>query len=297
MSSRRLELGRPLDLTATLSPLVHGRGDRTIRLAPRAAALALRTPDGPATVWLTLESATSVVADAWGAGSTWALDRAADLLGEGDRPEELVARHPAVRNLQRRHAGLRLPRTGRVFHALLPAVLEQKVTGTEAFRAYAALLRRHGEPAPGPLGLRLQPEPATIAGLPYHAFHPFGIERRRAEVLRRAAARAAWLEAAATSAEATWRLRSLPGIGPWTSAEVVRVAYGDPDAVSIGDYHIPSVVAWALAGERHADDARMLELLEPYPGQRARVQRLLEVGGVFPPRRGPRLAPRSIAAI
>ena len=180
----------------------------------------------------------------------------------------------------------------------MPSVFEQKVTGTEAFRAYAALLRGFGEPAPGPNSdLLLPPRPEVIAGLPYHAFHPIGLERRRAEVLRRAAARATWLEAAETAEEATRRLTSLPGIGPWTAAEVVRVAFGDPDAVSIGDYHMPNIVAWALAGEARADDARMLELLEPYRGQRGRVQRLLEVGRVMPPRFGPRMAPRRIAAI
>ena len=150
---------------------------------------------------------------------------------------------------------------------------------------------------PDPATCYLPPAPATLAGLPYHAFHPFGVERRRAEVIRRAAARAAWLDAAGSAAEATARLRSLPGIGTWTAAEVVRCAFGDPDAVSVGDFHIPNTVAWALAGEPRADDARMLELLEPYRGQRGRVQRLLEVGGIVAPRYGPRLAPRSIAAI
>jgi 3-methyladenine DNA glycosylase/8-oxoguanine DNA glycosylase len=190
-----------------------------------------------------------------------------------------------------------LPRTHRVFHALLPTILEQKVTGTEAFRAYAALLRRHGEQAPGPGSLLLPPSPAVLAGLPYHAFHPLGVERRRAEVIRRAAARAAWLEAAADAADAASRLASLPGIGPWTVAEVMRSAFGDPDAVSIGDYHIPNTVAWVLAGEPRGTDERMLELLEPYRGQRGRVQRLLEVAGITAPRYGPRMAPRRIAAI
>ena len=133
--------------------------------------------------------------------------------------------------------------------------------------------------------------------LPYHAFHPIGIERRRAEVVRRAASRASWLEGSTSADEATRRLISLPGIGPWTAAEAVRSAFGDPDAVSVGDYHLPNAVAWALAGEPRADDTRMLELLEPYRGQRGRVQRLLEVGRVVAPRYGPRMAPRRIAAI
>jgi 3-methyladenine DNA glycosylase/8-oxoguanine DNA glycosylase len=234
---------------------------------------------------------------AWGDGASLMLDSLPDLLGEDDDPGLLVAQHPPIRSLQRHHPGLRLPRTGRLLHALVPSIFEQKVTGTEAHRAYAAFLRAHGEPAPGPGELLLPPRAEALASLPYHAFHPIGIERRRAEVVRRAASRAAWLEASDSAAEATRRLMSLPGIGPWTAAEVVRVAFGDPDAVSVGDYHLPSVVAWALAGEPRADDARMLELLEPYRGQRGRVQRLLEVGRITPPRYGPRMAPRRIATI
>ena len=296
MIERGLDLRGPLDLPATLGPLGHGRGDRTIRLASAEAWLAFRTPDGPATLRLRLTSPKRLDATAWGPGAERAIDGAPLLVGEADRPEAFTAVHPILRRLQRTNPGLRLPQTRRVFHALLPTVLEQKVTGTEAFRAYAALQRHHGEPAPGPGDLLLPPPPATLAGLPYHAFHPFGVERRRADVIRRGAARAAWLDAAGSAAEATSRLRSLPGIGAWTAAEVVRCAFGDPDAVSVGDFHIPNTVAWALAGEPRADDARMLELLEPYRGQRGRVQRLLEVGGIVAPRYGPRLAPRSIAA-
>lgn len=296
MIERSITLRGPLDLGPTLSPLRHGLGDRTVRLLREEAWVAARTPDGAAAVRLRRIGST-VAAQAWGDGALSLLDSVPALIGEDDEPDRLIARHPIVRELQRRHPGLRLPRTRRVLHALIPSMFEQKITGTEAFRAYAALLRVHGEPAPGPGGLLLPPDPGTLAAMPYHAYHPIGLERRRAEVVRRAAARAAWLEASTTPAEATLRLTSLGGIGPWTAAEVVRCAFGDPDAVSVGDYHLPSVVAWALAGERRADDARMLELLEPYRGQRGRVQRLLEVGRVFPPRRGPRTAPRRIAAI
>jgi 3-methyladenine DNA glycosylase/8-oxoguanine DNA glycosylase len=126
-----------------------------------------------------------------------------------------------------------------------------------------------------------------------------GLERRRAEVIRRVGARAAWLEAAVAlpPVEAAARLMVVSGVGPWTAAETVRAALGDPDAVSVGDFHIPHTVSWALAGEARADDARMLELLEPYRGQRARVVRLLELAGITAPRYGPRLRPRSIAAM
>ena len=180
----------------------------------------------------------------------------------------------------------------------MPAILEQKVTGQEAWRAWSGLVRVHGEPAPGPpeWRLRLAPSPATLAALPYYAYHPFGIERRRAELIRRVASRAAWFEAIVDLplADAYARLTAVPGIGPWTAAEVGVRALGDPDAVSVGDFHLPSLVAFALAGEPRGDDARMLELLEPYRGQRALVVRLLELSGVRPSRRGPRLSGRGI---
>jgi 3-methyladenine DNA glycosylase/8-oxoguanine DNA glycosylase len=283
-------------LVATLAPLAHGTGDPTIRLGRDTAHLAFRTPTGPAALEIRLEPGGTLRAEAWGAGARGAIDSVPGLVGLQDTPDALVARDDLIHQLQRRMVGVRLTRSGRPFDALLPAILEQQVTGGEARRAFRLLIRRHGEPAPGPLDLWLAPQPATLAALPYQVFHPLGVERRRAEVIRRAARLAPRLEGA--SADTVRRiLLSVRGIGPWTVAEVVRVSHGDPDAVSVGDYHLPSLVAWALAGEPRADDRRMLELLEPYRGQRARVQRLIELSGIWPPKYGPRAPHRNIAAI
>ena len=195
---------------------------------------------------------------------------------------------------------MRLTRTEAVLESLIPAILEQKVTGDEARRAWRALIRTHGETAPGPAAfrLRLPPPPEAIARLPYYAFHPFGVERRRADLIRRVASRPAWFEGIVDLpiADAYARLTAVPGIGPWTAAEVAVRALGDPDAVSVGDFHLPNLVAYALAGEPRADDARMLDLLEPWRGQRAWVIRLLELSGIRAPRYGPRLTPRRIEA-
>ena len=92
--------------------------------------------------------------------------------------------------------------------------------------------------------------------------------------------------------EAERRLRSLPGVGEWTSAEVRQRALGDPDAVSFGDYHVAKDVGWALTGTPF-DDEEMRAYLEPWRPHRGRVPLLLGVAGLHRPRRGPRMAPRT----
>lgn len=285
----------PIDLALTLGPIAHGRGDPTIRFGPEGIWRATRTLEGPATLRLrTVEGGVEV--SAWGPGAAVAVEEAADLVGANDDPTTLVPKHRLIGELVHRFPGLRLPRTNRPFESLIPAICEQKVTGVEARAAFRGVIARHGEPAPGPAGLRLQPTAATLAALPYFAFHQFGLERRRADLIRHTAELAPSLEAA-SPAEVYARLGAVPGIGPWTLAEVGRIAFGDPDAISFGDYHLPNLVAWALAREPRANDARMLELLEPYGGQRGRVQRLLEASGIQAPRYGPRMAPQRIARI
>ena len=301
MPHRTVSLRRPLDLSLTLWRLVHGPADPTARLTPAEAWRATRTPQGSASVHIRV-AAGRVEGEAWGDGADRALADLPTVLGLGDDPGRLVPRHAVVATLSRRLRGLRIGASGAILEALVPAVLEQKVPGPLARRAHGGLVRAFGEPAPGPAGragMWVPPDPAILAGLPYHAFHRFGVERRRAETIRAAAARARRLEACASlpPSAAARLLRAIPGIGPWTAAEVLATALGDPDAVSVGDFHIPHLVSWNLAGEPRADDARMLELLHPYLGQRGRVIRLLEAGGRRPPRFGPRLELRSIARI
>jgi 3-methyladenine DNA glycosylase/8-oxoguanine DNA glycosylase len=300
MAIRSYPLHHPLDLTRTLAPLARGPYDPTIRLSAGRAWRATRTPDGPATVAL-VHDGDRLRAEAWGPGAERLLADVPILLGLDLEPVPIPAGHPLVARLARRDTGLRIPRTTAVVESLVPAILEQKVTGEEARRALTGLIRVHGEAAPGPPDwrLRLPPTPVTLAALPYYAYHPFGIERRRAELIRAVASRPSWFEAIVDlPIDAAYaRLTAVPGIGPWTAAEVGVRALGDADAVSVGDFHLPNLVAYALAGEPRGDDARMLELLEPYRGQRARVMRLLESSGIRPPRYGPRLAPRRIEAI
>jgi 3-methyladenine DNA glycosylase/8-oxoguanine DNA glycosylase len=296
----------PLDVRLVLG--VHRRGpqDPAFRTDPAGAIWRTSlTPDGPATVRVTAaarpgEPGPRVTGTAWGPGAGWLLGQVPDLLGFSDDPAGFRPVHPALADLAARYPGLRIGRSGRVFEALVPAVLEQKVVGIEANRAWKRLLSWHGAPAPGPApaGMRVCPPPATWLRIPSWDWHRAGVEGIRAATIAGAARVAGSLEriCALPGPAADRMLQSLPGIGPWTSAEVRQRACGDADAVSVGDYHLPARVGWALAGSR-ADDARMLELLAPYAGHRHRAARLIEVGGVGPPRRGPRMSVRDYRAI
>lgn len=295
---RRFELGGGTDPALTLGALWWGPGDLAMQLWPGRAVRALRLASGPATLEITWRGDVAA-ARAWGAGASEALDLVPGLIGELDDAPPLVAHHPIVVELARRLPGLRLTRGAPVIEMLVNSIIGQKVTGLEARRSQRMLLTRFGERAPGPLGLTLPPSPETLARTPYWAFHQLGLERRRAEAIRAAAAVAPRLEQirAMPRDEGRRRLESVPGVGPWTAAETMRLALGDPDAVSVGDYNLPRQVCWVLAGERDGDDPRMLALLEPYAGQRARVVLLIERSGLRPARHAPRYAPRQIAGM
>ena len=238
---------------------------------------------------------TVVRATAWGPGAAWLLRELPGMLGADDDRAAFRPAHPVLAELSARHPGVRVGRSARVLEALVPAVLEQKVVGVEARRAWRYLLLNFGDPAPGPApaGMRVCPPARVWRRIPSWEWHRAGVEGVRARTIIGAAEVAARLEeiVAMPPDGADRRLRSLAGIGVWTSAEVRQRACGDADAVSVGDYHLPSAVGWALAG-RVVDDAGMLHLLAPYAGHRHRAARLVELGGIRPPRRGPRMSVR-----
>ncbi|GAA1402183.1 DNA-3-methyladenine glycosylase [Pseudonocardia kongjuensis] len=290
----------PLDLYGVLSPLRRGRGDPTWRTASDGAVVwrVSTTPDGPATVAYRRRAGGPVRATAWGPGADWEIDRLPSLLGGDDDPSVFVAHHPLVADAVRRMPGLRLGSSGRVWDALLPAVLEQKVTGTEARRSFRELARRFGDPAPGPAGvvpdgMRVPPTPEQVRAIPDWEWHRAGVDHARRSAILHAAVVAHRLEAAAGLGGEPGRvlLRRVRGIGVWTAAEIAQRVWGDPDAVSFGDFHIPNTVGHALLGH-DLDDAGLLEVLAPYAGQRQRAVRYIESSGFRRPRFGPRFSPR-----
>ncbi|HUB21458.1 MAG TPA: DNA-3-methyladenine glycosylase 2 family protein [Streptosporangiaceae bacterium] len=301
--SREWQAPFDLDVRLTLSPYRHGGRDPAYRVDQAGAVWRTSlTPDGPGTLRVLSRRAgpdTLVTGQAWGPGAAWLLDTLPAQLGANDDLSGFTAYHAIVGELVLRYPGLRVGRSGRLFEALVPAVLEQKVVGQEAHRAWRFLLGTYGVVAPGPApaGMRVIPPPAAWVRIPSWDWHRAGVEGVRARTIMTAANVASRLEQALDldSAEADRRLRALPGIGPWTSAEIRQRAAGDADAVSVGDYHLPKTVGWTLA-RRITDDAGMLELLAPYAGHRYRVSRLIELGGTAPPRRGPRMSIRDYRA-
>lgn len=281
----------PLDLRGTLRPLHgHFRDD--------GWWLAARTPDGPGTIKVT-RTRENLIGDAWGGGAGWLLGRLGTLGGLEDDPTEFATDHPIVGELHRRNPGLRFGRTGLVLDALVAGIAAQKVTGTEAKAAMRGLYRRFSDPAPGPRDdLRLPPDPERVAAAPYWEFHELHLEKRRADLLKRVAARAAEINRLSDvpTAEAGSYLMAFPGIGEWTVAETLIPSHGDPDLVKVGDFHEKHIVTYHLTGRPRGTDEEMLELLEPFRPHRGRVARLLHTLG-HEPKFGPRSVPRDITGM
>ncbi|GAB3247210.1 DNA-3-methyladenine glycosylase family protein [Arthrobacter pigmenti] len=304
----------PYDMAATLGILQRGTWDPAVSINDGVAWLAFSTPDGPVSLRLTQASrgtdsgprtrqgpGAPIVASAWGPGAQTVLESVPALLGadddwaEFDEPEFLAGLPRQIREARRRHPGLRLPSTGRMVDALVPVILEQKITTIEARRAWRYLAGRYGEqpPGPAPKHMRVTPTPEQFRRIPAWEWHRAGVDSKRSAAIVRACAAASGLErlrSLPTGPELTAKLCSIPGIGTWTAAETTQRTHGCPDSVSVGDYHLAAYVGWALAG-KPVDDDGMLELLEPWHGHRQRVVRMLVLSGFRKPSFGPRLAP------
>lgn len=278
-----------------LATLRRGAGDPSYRVdAAGTVWKTFRTPEGATTLAVRpLDAGGEVRAQAWGPGATWVLDGLPTLLGADDDPSGFAPRHPALVEPSRRYRDWRVCRTRLVLESLVPAVIEQKVTGKEAFGSWRRLLHMYGDHAPGPAGtagMRVVPTVADLRSVPSWGWLRLGVDHKRAATLATVLRAAPALERLVdvSHEEADRRLRTLPGVGVWTSAEVRSRALGDPDAVSFGDWHVAKDVGYALTG-RPVDDAAMALLLEPYRGHRLRVQVLVGLGGLRRPRRGPRM--------
>ena len=295
MPTRRITPAAPVDPRRVIPTLGIGRGDPSI-VIDEGAWIAINTSNGPATLRYSV-TGSDLEVEAWGDGAEVALELAPGLVGANDDPAAFRPDHPLIRRLVKEHPDVRITHSRLVTPALIRAVFGQKVTGKEAKRSYRRMTRALGEPAPGPHPDLLLPAAAErIATMSYEDFHPWGVERKRADTVIEVARRSKRLQEAVDMdlADAYIRINAVRGVGPWSAGLVGMQALGDTDAVIVGDYHMPNSVSWALAGEPRSDDGRMLELLEPFRPHRGRVTRLLKAGGVKAPKYGPRAPLRSI---
>jgi 3-methyladenine DNA glycosylase/8-oxoguanine DNA glycosylase len=294
---RRVLQTGDIDLRATMKPIGIYPRDPTTQWTSTSFAKAVLTPDGPGTMLLTWDGRGVTTAEAWGSGAPWLLERAPYWVGLHDDVAGFDPTiHPRVAEWARRHPGIRLPAAGVIWQELLLVLLGQRVTTEEAVKSWSRIVYAWGEPAPGPLELRLPPTPSVVAASSYVDLHRFNVERRRADAILLAARRAQRLEEAAAMPppEARVRLSALPGLGTWTATSVITATHGDPDTIVLRDYGLPTMVNYAFTGDPRrlsADDGGdeiMCRHLEPWAGHRQRIVRLLFTVGVSPPRRGPR---------
>lgn len=288
-------LTRPYDLRRSLR-FVLPKSTRLARLGDHECSFAHETVAGAATV-VVRRNQDQLLATAVGPGAELAIQALPGTLGLDDDPSDFAAGDGFMGEMHRRHRGLRLGHTGRVFDSVLPVVIGQRVTTDEANASYRRLVAATADPAPGDLGLYLPPRPERLATMSYEDLHPFGLERGRAQIIIELARRARRLEEIIemSRGDAMRRLGAVKGIGPWTTAQVMATAWGDRDAVPTGDFHLPNIVAWALAHEPRATDERMIELLEPFRPLRRRAYVLIKLSGIHAPRYGPRTPKSSIS--
>lgn len=248
------------------------------------------TPDGPGTISIHIHRSGEHEVCTWGAGGAWLADRHRRLTARTTPTPRIHSRHPALSAALRDVGVLHLPATDTPYHELLPAVLGQRITAAQAYRQWATLCRRYGEPAPGPLSLHVPPTPERLLRIPSWEFHRMGIEQRRADALRTVARHVRHVEGTTNLSgdDARRALMQLPGIGVWTAAVAIGVSHGDHDALPIGDFHVKNTVAWALTGTPRGTDEEMLATLEPYIGYRWLVVRLLEKHCVSAPKFAPK---------
>ncbi|OBF11955.1 3-methyladenine DNA glycosylase [Mycobacterium sp. ACS4054] len=286
----------------TLAPLRRGSGDPCFQASGDGAIWRTSLlPTGPVTARISRAAANAAHCVAWGNGAQEFVERLPALLGLEDDASDFVPSDPTVAAAHRRVPHLRLGRTGLVLEALIPAIIEQRVPGADAFRSWRVLVSEYGSPAPGPAPARMRVPPSAEVWrhIPSWEFHRANVDPGRARTGGGGARRAGSLErlASRTPARAREALMSLPGVGEWTAAETAQRAFGDADALSVGDYHVRKMIGWTLVG-RPVDDAGMVELLEPMRPHRHRVVRLLEASGLaYEPRRGARLPVQRISEL
>lgn len=251
--------GYDLNLSTTLQRF--GPRDPTSRRGRGAFVRAFWTASGPCTLALR-QDGTDIEAEMVGPGAAEVREWLPRMFEFAPQELPLPCPHPGLKQLSRRLAGLKVGRVPWVFDVAQAFVLQQRVAFVDAAASHRWLVMRYGQDAPGPLSLKLPLRPEQWLKVGLNRIQEAEVDPKRAQTLLRIAALGLETDAA--------RLGATRGVGPWTFQSVLGYGLGNPDAVPIGDLHLPRIVALFFA-EQPGGDERLLELLEPYRGVRFRV--------------------------
>lgn len=269
---------------STLRPLQLGSFDPTIRIGPSALVAVHR--DFVIDLRWTIHQGETQYRATFDGQPPDPLQVLTGLIGSHDTRQPSPTDHPVLVRATNRHRHLRIAASGLIFIESVKAVLGQRITGHEAALQWARLVRATSAPIPSyeAYGLYALPEPAALANLSIGDFHRIGVEERRARTIRQLADLAMRGKLCdVTSAELlAIRTAHVVGFGPWSIAVAAGNAFGDTDALPVGDFHLKNTVAWALTNRPRGSDEEMLSLLEPYAGWRWWVTRCLSFDHLAP---------------
>lgn len=277
------------DLRRTMWLSGLGYGDPARRYEGQQVLLGFHTPDGSVSISAKKEDRELAV-QCWGEGAEWIAPKLPKLFGLHDDPT-VFQPEGEVGKLLRDVPGVHLPTLPLQFERLVQIVLQQLVSWTDACSGWRLMVERFGVAAPGPTDLRMGPSPKQLRKLGYSDLVACGIMPKQARLILQLAKESKRIErlAASDRERLVTYLNSIRGVGEWTIQYLLGTGLGDPDAVMVGDYGLPNTVSWFFAQKPRSNDEEMLELLEPYRGNRFRVLNMLLQAGIQAPRFGPKM--------
>jgi 3-methyladenine DNA glycosylase/8-oxoguanine DNA glycosylase len=179
-----------------------------------------------------------------GSVARWLFDCAPDLAPF----LELARRDPILGPIVAKRPGLRRPLMLDPFEAAVRAIVGQLVSVAAARAVLSRLVRAFGAPLSGKSAAQAFPHPDDLIEAGPAPLARVGMTSAKARSVVALAAtcrsgRLDWDALRADPVEADRALRSLPGIGPWTSGYVRWRALGDPDAFPAADLGIVKALA------------------------------------------------------
>jgi 3-methyladenine DNA glycosylase/8-oxoguanine DNA glycosylase len=199
------------------------------------------------------------------------IDRMRFALGVDDDLRPFHERHrwdPRIGRAVRRAPWLRVLRRPEPFEALAWAICEQLIDSPRAAaiqrRLVLALGRRCAE-----TGLRDVPSAETLAGASPARLEGCGLSAGRSLAMIRVSREVARgrVDLRAADHERGWRrLRTIPGIGPWTVEMLALHGQGRYDQVPAGDLNLLKLVGRWRTGDPHAraEEDEVREVFAPY---------------------------------